>query len=102
MAEIPTADDLAEYLALTGASYPPEQLEEAIDSALVMQEDACVVDPYTAPLREAALRRGARLLAGRGAPLGAMDLGEFGSSPLVRWDAHIEEFEKNYRRGGFV
>jgi len=102
MAVPPTAADLGEYLALTGASYPTDQLQEAIDSALVMQQDACVIEPYTPPLREAALRRAARLLAGRGAPLGAMDLGEFGSSPLVRWDAHIEEFEKNYRLGGFV
>lgn len=87
---------------MTGANYPIEQAQEAIDSALQMQADRCVNDPYEPPLREAALRRGARILAGRGAPLGQMDLGEYGASPLMRWDAHIEELEAEYRRGGFA
>ena len=98
----PTVDDLLEYLALTGANYPTEQAQEALDSALQMQAARCVNDPYEPPLREAALRRAARILVGRGAPLGQMDLGEYGASPLIGWDAHIEELEADYRLGAFA
>lgn len=101
LAQKPTAPDLLAYLSLTGENYPVEQAQEAIDVALFSQASVCVVDPYTPPLREAALRRGARILSARGAPLGAMDLGEYGASPLIRWDALIEEHEAAYRTGAF-
>lgn len=100
----PTVDDLLDYLALTGANYPLEQAQEALDAASEMQADMCVMDPYEPPLREAALRRAARLLVGRGAPLGVSDQAQYGAGavPLLRWDAHIEELEREYRRGGFA
>ena len=98
----PDVSDLREYLGLENNPYPDEQLGSALDAALEMQRDRCVWDLYEAPLYEAALRRAARILAARGAPLGMMDLGEFGSTPLVRWDTQIEELEAEYRRGGFA
>lgn len=98
----PTPEDLQEYLALSGAQFPLDQVTEANATALEMQADRCDVSQYESPLREAALRRGARILMGRGAALGTMDLGEYGQTPLMRWDAFIEEQEAEYRLGGFA
>jgi hypothetical protein len=85
----PTAADLAEYAKVD----PGEALlVEAMGAALDQQCERCVVVPYTASLRLAALRRGARYLAGRNVPLGIV-VGEFGSDRLARWDALTDELE---------
>lgn len=98
----PTVDDLLSYLALDGDNYPPDQAQQALDAALDVQASLCAVAPYTASLHEAALRRAAAILAGRGAPLGQMDAGPFGQFPLIRFDAHIERLEADHRLGNFA
>jgi len=98
MAQRPTVEELLAYLDLTGDAYPPEQAQDALDAALEVQATVCRTDPYTVSLANAALRRAARSLAARGAPLGALDTGQFGQSPLPRWDAEIEAFEAARRR----
>lgn len=96
VATIPTVPDLARYLKTDRVD--PEDLSDALETALEQQALRCVTVPYTASLAEAAKRRAARILAARGAPLGALDLGPLGSSPLIRYDALIEENEGPYRR----
>lgn len=98
----PTVDDLLDYLALDQATYPLDQAQDAYDAALDAQYARCDVTTYTSALAEALLRRGQRILAARGAALGITDLGQFGSTPLLRWDALIDELEANYLRGGFA
>ena len=99
----PTADDLLDYLNLTGANYPIEDAQDALEVASDLQAARCVTDPYLSPLREAALRRAARTLAVRGALLGFTDLGDFGGPVAVqRWDAQIEGLEADYRIGSFA
>lgn len=98
----PTVADLLDYLALDGSTYDQGQAGAALDAALEVQESLCVTEPYTASLHEAALRRAAATLAGRGAPLGQMDAGAFGQFPLIRFDAHIERLEADRRTGHFA
>ena len=98
----PTVSDLLDYLALDGATYDPDQAQAALDAAIEVQESLCEMEPYTASLHEAALRRAAAILAGRGAPLGQMDAGPFGQFPLIRYDAHIERLEADHRLGNFA
>lgn len=98
----PTAEDLLDWLGLTASNYSLQDAEDAVATAVEEQAARCIIDPYTSSLREAALRRGARVLAGRGAPQGVINLGPMGGPmPIVRWDALIEEMEADYRRGGF-
>lgn len=101
-AAIPVVADLLDYMGLDVNNYDPGQAQEALDAALDTQKFQCVVDPYEAPLREAALRRAAAILTGRGAPLGTIDAGAFGTTPLIRFDAHIERLEAQYRLGHFA
>lgn len=98
----PAVADLLDYLALDGATYDQGQAQAALDAALEVQESLCEMEPYTASLHEAALRRAAATLAGRGAPLGQMDAGAFGQFPLIRFDAHIERLEADRRIGHFA
>ena len=98
----PTVEDLLEYLALDGDNYPLDQAQDAYDAAVDAQYARCVTSPYTTALGEALMRRGQRILAARGAALGVTDLGQFGSQPLLRWDAMIDELEADYRKGGFA
>lgn len=98
----PTVDDLADYLALADAPYPVDQLQAAYDAATDEQAARCVVDPYTSALGEALLRRAAAILAARGAPLGVNDLGQFGSTPLMRWDPKVDTLEADHLKGSFA
>lgn len=98
----PTVTDLLDYLALDNQNYDTAQAQSALAAALEIQSSLCVVAPYTAALHEAALRRAAALLSGRGAPLGQVDAGAFGQFPLIRYDAHIERLEADYRIGHFA
>lgn len=90
----PTVDDLATYAKIDPAE---PLLVEALGAALDQQCLRCQVTPYTVSLRLAALRRGARYLAGRNVPLGIV-VGEFGSDRLARWDAVTDELEAPYLR----
>lgn len=100
MAAAPTVDDLLAYLG--GGSYPRDQAAAALDAALETQAAVCVVLPYTAALREAALRRAQTILVARGAPLGQIDTGAFGATPMMRYDPEVGRLEADYLRGGFA
>lgn len=95
----PTAADLAEWMKAPAAT---PDMELALAAALEAQAAACWTAPYTAGLKIAAMRRAQRILAARAAPLGSLDLGEFGATPIPRWDADVETNESPYRRGGFA
>jgi hypothetical protein len=98
---VPTRSDLLAYLG-TGYADPGTALDEALAAAIAAQESRCVVDPYTAPLRTACLRRAAAILAAANAPLGVTDLGEFGSAPIPRWDTITATLEAPYLRPAFA
>ena len=100
--EPPTVADLQEYLALTGANYPTGELGDALDAATTDIAHLAVTDPYEAPLREATLRRAATILSGRGAPLGMLDGGTFGMSPMLRYDPELNKLLAPYLRGAFA
>jgi len=96
----PAVADLLDYM-----DDPPiaaADAQEALDAAIDMQAAACVVEPYTQSLRYAALRRAEGLLTARSAPLGQVDMGAFGSMPLIRFDAKVEQLEADHRRGNFA
>ena len=98
----PDVDDLLDYLALTGDNYPAGQAQQALDTAATEIEALCVVEPFTAPLREAYLRRAATILTARGAPLGQLDTGAFGLSPLLRYDPELGKLLADRLRGNFA
>ena len=99
----PTVDDLVDWLGGAAAvTIDPVVGQLAIDRATSEQAQTCVVDPYTVSLRGAALRRAARVLAARRAPLGALDLGDLGGGFLPRWDQEIETAEASRRMGAFA
>ena len=99
MAIPPTVEDVAAYLGLAAE---PDGLADDLDSALERQASRCVVDPYTMPLRQAAIRRAARAWAARGHVLGTIDAGDFGMVGIARWDVEISDYEAAYRRPGFA
>ena len=98
----PTVADLQVYAALTGANYPVEELSDALDTAATEIEHLCVIDPYEAPLAQATMRRAMTILTGRGAPLGLLDTGTFGMSPMLRWDPELGKLIAPYLRGAFA
>ena len=97
MAAIPTGTDLAEWLKIDPAT---PGLDEAVETALVTQAAVCVVEPFTEPLRVAAIRRAAREFTSRAFTLGIVDVGEFGVARTGQ-DKLISENEANYLRGAF-
>jgi len=99
-AAIPTVADLLAYMGDPPIS--TADAAEALTAALDQQAGACVVDPYTQELRYAAMRRAEALLTARSAPLGQVDMGAFGTFPLIRWDAKVEQLESDYRKGPFA
>jgi len=98
----PTVDDLLAYLGLSGAQYPSEEAQAALDAAMTEVESLCVTDPFEAPLREAVLRRSQAILTARGAPLGMLDGGTFGLSPMLRYDTELNRLVSGYLKGGFA
>ena len=100
-APVPVVGDLLDFLNLD-ASYDPQAAEDALAAGLEVQRSLCDIQPYTASLREAALRRAAMILVARSAPLGQVDGGNFGSMYLPRWDNLVERLEADYRRGAFA
>lgn len=98
----PDVGDLLGYLALTGDNYPEAEAQQALDVATVEIAHLCVTEPYEAPLRDATLRRAQAILTARGAPLGALDGGTFGYSPMLRYDPELGKMLANYLRGNFA
>jgi hypothetical protein len=101
-ADPPTVADIAAYLGVGADLLDADLAAECLASALRDQAAGCVVSPYTVSLRYAAIRRTARRLAARQAPLGLSDLGDLGAASLPRWDAEISTAEADYLRGGFA
>lgn len=99
---VPDVSDLLAYLSLTGANYDTAQAQAALDAAVETQAQVCVVEPFTAALAEAVLRRAQAILTARGAPLGQIDTGDFGVSTMLRYDPKIGELEAAYVRGAFA
>ena len=97
----PTTADLADWLGIDETT-AGSSLSWALDAALEAQDAACWTAPYTRSLHVAALRRAARILASKQAPLGSLDLGDLGATPIPRWDADIETNEAAHRRGSFA
>lgn len=97
----PTRADLLAYLG-TGYHDPGAPLDDALAAAIESQASRCVVDPYTSSLRQACLRRAASILAAANAPLGVTDLGDYGTTPIPRWDAITQSLEAPYLRPGFA
>lgn len=95
----PSAADVAAYLDIDPAT---PGIEVCLSAALEQQESVCDTSRYTDSLALAAIRRTARAMAARSAPGGFVQLGDFGSAPLPRWDAEIERYEADYRHGGFA
>lgn len=93
--------DLAQTRKWTGAtaqSISDEELTMVLAAETGNQASACTVDPYTADLYQAVLRRVGRVLAARGIPLGMTPgSAEFGPTRLAQFDAEIERLE-GYRR----
>ena len=100
-APVPTTADLLDFLNLD-ENYDPGAAADALAAALDAQRSRCLVVPYCAPLREAALRRAAKILVARRAPLGQVDGGDFGAMYLPRWDNLVERLEADYRLGAFA
>jgi hypothetical protein len=90
---------LLAYMNLDAQNYDTAEAQEALDAALEVQASLCVVEPYTQALAQACLRRAAAILTAKGAPLGQVDSGAFGTMPLIRYDAVTERLEADYRKG---
>jgi hypothetical protein len=93
-----TVADLREYLG--DVSVTDATLADALAAEQSAQADRCRIDPYTAALREALLRRVARNLAARAVPIATFTSFEGGgtSSRVPQVDAEISRFEAPYRR----
>lgn len=98
MAAIPTGNDLAEWLKIDPLT---PGLEESVSTALTAQAAVCIVEPFTEPLRIAAIRRAAREFTSRPFTMGITDVGEFGVARVGR-DSLIAELEADYKRGAFA
>lgn len=99
---VPTRSDVVAYLGV-GYVDPGAPLDQALAAAIEAQASRCVVEPYTASLHTAALRRTAAILAATNAPLGVTDLGDLGASASIpRWDAITETLESAYLRPRFA
>ena len=109
MAVPPTRADLFDWLGMADPGTTPDEYDLALAVALEQQSARCTWDdgetpdrPYTDGLHHAALRRAAKILAGKGMSLGFADNGDFGTVYLPRWDQLIEESEMDHRVGGFA
>lgn len=58
--------------------------------------------PWDALVTAYACRYAARYLAARGAPLGQVDLGEFGAAPLYARDPELQNVQALYGRAGIA
>ena len=98
----PTRADLFAWVGGVDVGTPGDVYDLALETAALGQGADCIWELYTADLHAAALRRAARVLAARGLALGRMEGGDFGPAFVPQWDAEIERYEKDYRRGPFA
>lgn len=96
---VPDVSALLAYMNLDANNYDTDDAQAALNAAVEVQASLCVVEPYTEALAQAVLRRAAAILTAKGAPLGQVDSGAFGSFPLIRYDAVTDRLEADYRRG---
>ena len=99
---VPVVGDLLDYLGLDAQNYDTADAQAALDAALNVQYQQCVVEPYFAPLREAALRRAKKLLQARADHQGVIDMGDFGVLTQQRYDPVVDQLEAGFRRGAFA
>ena len=98
----PSRADLLAWLGMVDPGTSPDEYDLCLEVALEGQEARCDVTLYSAALHEAALRRAAREVSGRGMSLGIYDSPDFGQQYLPRWDALVEAQEMPKRLGGFA
>ena len=98
----PGRADLFAWLGLVDPGTSPDEYDLCLAAALEAQAQRCDVTVYGAELHEAALRRTARDLAGRGMSLGTYDSADFGQQYLPRWDAITQSLEAPWLLGGFA
>lgn len=98
----PTPEQVREWAGVTTKSISDDALTMLVDAEVVNQAKMCRVQPYTADLYQAVLRRCARALAARGVPLGVTPASaEFGPTRLAAYDGEIERYEGPVRRFAF-
>lgn len=99
-AGMPTTDDVATYLGASAASWATAELQDALDAESAAQRQVCRIRAqYPADLRQALLRRVARNLAMRSAPLAVLEGdAEIGASRLPGRDPEVRRLEAPHRR----
>lgn len=98
----PGRADLMAWLGLVDPGTSPDEYDLCLAAALGSQAARCDVTVYGPELHEAALRRAARDVAGRGMSLGVYDSPDFGQQYLPRWDSIVQTLEAPYLLGGFA
>lgn len=94
-----TTTDVTNYLRDSSGSWTSDQIADALAAEQAAQSAVCRLDPYTADLREALLRRVARNLAMRQLPLAVLQGdADAGSTVLPVRDPEIRRLEAPYRR----
>lgn len=96
---VPTKAEVRAWAGVPSTTVDDTALQLVIDAELETQAALCRVDPYTAGLHQAALRRCARHLAAKGVPLGVTGDAELGAAQLTSWDAETERLERPLRLG---
>jgi hypothetical protein len=96
-ATVPTAAEVITYLAAQGTSPDSTKVTSALAAETAAQAAVCRVDPYTADLREALMRRTHRNLAMRSLPLG-VQASELGTTRLGSNDPEVRRLERPYRK----
>lgn len=95
-----TVVDVSDYLRDGAAAWTTQELAETLAAEQAAQAARCRIDPYTADLREAVLRRVQRNLALRPLPLAVLQGdAEAGSSTVLPGaDPEVRRLEGPYRR----
>lgn len=93
-----TIDDLRDYLGDTSVS--EDGLRDALAAERAAQAARCRVEPYTADLRQALLRRVARNLAARSVPVASFTSFDGGatSTRVPGRDPEVSRLEGPHRR----
>lgn len=93
-----TISDLRDYLGDTSAT--DEALQDALTTERAAQAERCRVEPYTASLREALMRRVARNLAARSVPVASFTSFDGGSTStrVPGRDPEVARLEAPHRR----
>lgn len=95
MTTVPTFPEVKSYLGTSSASDAAVRL--ALEAETATQARVCRVDPYSADLGNALMRRVARNLAMKNVPLG-VQMDELGAVRLGSTDPEVRRLEAPYRR----